>query len=151
MVFAALQNAVCFQAQGAAARMLTGSDSRAVVSWQTTCISGMFAGAPQRSLLHSLASGTSQQFHSQLQHLPCVRAVHKPTTARLHANRQHCEGLAPSILMLAPFAKVTELFGQVLAWSHATFLWWGECCSAVKVSTGTPPPYCAPAGLLQVP
>lgn len=40
------QNAVTFQAQGAAARMLTGSDSRAVVSWQHTCISGMFAGEP---------------------------------------------------------------------------------------------------------
>lgn len=28
--------------------MLTGSDSRAVVDWQTTCISGMFAGEKER-------------------------------------------------------------------------------------------------------
>lgn len=41
---AAVQNAVTFQAQGAAARMLTGSDSKTLVSWQDICISGMFAG-----------------------------------------------------------------------------------------------------------
>ena len=49
LVCRCLQNAVCFQAQGAAARALTGSDSRSVVSWQHTCISGMFAGEQSRA------------------------------------------------------------------------------------------------------
>lgn len=55
------QNAVTFQAQGAAARLLTGSNSKTLVSWQDTCISGMFAGrvrpvggAPRVQQAHAL-------------------------------------------------------------------------------------------------
>lgn len=58
------QNAVTFQAQGAAARMLTGSDSRAVVSWQHTCISGMFAGEPQSGHSRAHQSCRVQRFRA---------------------------------------------------------------------------------------
>eukprot|EP00882_Tetradesmus_deserticola_P008684 GHRQ01009157.1.p2 GENE.GHRQ01009157.1~~GHRQ01009157.1.p2 ORF type:complete len:184 (+),score=38.68 GHRQ01009157.1:179-730(+) len=40
----ALQNAVTFQAQGVASRLLTGSADKAAVSWQVSCLAGMFAG-----------------------------------------------------------------------------------------------------------
>ncbi|WIA22758.1 hypothetical protein OEZ86_009715 [Tetradesmus obliquus] len=43
----ALQNAVTFQAQGVASRLLTGSSDKSAVSWQVSCIAGMFAGAVQ--------------------------------------------------------------------------------------------------------
>lgn len=44
----ALQNAVTFQAQGAACRLLTGCTDRThTVSWQDMCLAGMFAGAVQ--------------------------------------------------------------------------------------------------------
>eukprot|EP00878_Enallax_costatus_P029728 GHUV01032271.1.p1 GENE.GHUV01032271.1~~GHUV01032271.1.p1 ORF type:complete len:187 (+),score=55.07 GHUV01032271.1:304-864(+) len=44
----ALQNAVTFQAQGAACRLLTGTCVRGqTVSWQDMCLAGMFAGAVQ--------------------------------------------------------------------------------------------------------
>jgi hypothetical protein len=40
-----LQNAVTFQAQGVASRLLTGSTDKSAASWQVSCLAGMFAGA----------------------------------------------------------------------------------------------------------
>jgi hypothetical protein len=42
---AAVQNAVTFQAQGMASRLLTGSADKSAVCWQVSCLAGMFAGA----------------------------------------------------------------------------------------------------------
>ncbi|KAF6265536.1 mitochondrial carrier domain-containing protein [Scenedesmus sp. NREL 46B-D3] len=43
----ALQNAVTFQAQGVASRLLTGSADKSAACWQVSCLAGMFAGAVQ--------------------------------------------------------------------------------------------------------
>jgi hypothetical protein len=42
---AVMQNAVTFQAQGMASRLLTGSADKSAVCWQVSCLAGMFAGA----------------------------------------------------------------------------------------------------------
>lgn len=38
------QNAVTFQAQGVASRLLTGSADKSAACWQVSCLAGMFAG-----------------------------------------------------------------------------------------------------------
>jgi hypothetical protein len=75
-LLAAVQNAVTFQAQGAAARMLTGSDSKTLVTWQDICISGMFAGGFQPPWCRTpgtctaYSASTSHSIHPWLHHVP---------------------------------------------------------------------------------